>query len=138
MTTKQFVKILTEAVETGYKFSLAESMNLGPKKERLPRWVLRCDEIPHERFQWSIMPLEAVHYYVGYGLFDGVGAETVAREKLGLSRLQVGMILRAGEQIVGYNFVTGKLRVKYSNRLRQDMLKACRIEEKCKARTLFK
>jgi hypothetical protein len=134
MTTKEFVRTLAAAVEYGYEFLLAEGVNLGPDKEQLPKWALRCDEIPGEQLQWGSSPIVAVCHYADHGMCD----EAEACRRLGLSQAQRGMIIRAGEQIVCYNLDTGKVRVKYSVKLRRDMLAACGIEERCKAKILFK
>ena len=137
MKIKQFLRRLTAATEEGYRFSLESAVNLGPAGERRPKWVLRCRKIPGEQLRWGVLPVEAVCHYTGHGLPDYGVAWIVACEQLGMNLDDGGMILRAGEQIVCFNRETGELRVKYSVRLRQDMLKACGLKERCKAKTLF-
>jgi hypothetical protein len=130
MKLKEVVRKLGQATEAGYEFSLHEGINLGPNKERLPKQMLRCCKFPGRSLILPTLPIVAVANLAGHALPFGGTPWLAACKVLGLSVEDGGLLLRAGEQIVVYNFDTGEIRAKHSKRLRRDMLAACGLTDK--------
>jgi hypothetical protein len=133
MKIREFLSRLALACEDGYHFSLSEGVRSGPNGESLPAWVLLCDKVPGEKLRWGISPIIAVAHYGGLAgdldILNGI-VWIECRKRLGLSDDAGCKIVRSGRQIVCYDPETKKLRVKYSRKLRKDLLAACSVEER--------
>lgn len=128
MTTKQFVRQLECLSNEGYKFALQTGVNLDANNKPQPKYVIRCVAFPGKQLRYGTTPIEAVCHQVTGDLPKHSAAWIAACRLIGLTVAQGSMIARAGDQILGYDN-NGKLRIKYSRRLRRDMLAACNLEE---------